>query len=132
MRRRFLAALPILGLLACQAPQSPQPSMAPRNVVFFTADSAALDENASAVLTEVAERAGVDRTAPVQVRGFAAPDTGTAEYNRVLADARTQHVADTLVARGIDRSRIRLQPRGAVPFEMYPTESRRVEIIVGE
>lgn len=131
MRRRFLlAALPLFGLAACQTPQ-PAPAAA-RTVVFFTADSAALDENASAVLTEVAERASANRAAPVEVRGFSAPDTGTTEYNRTLAEARTQHVADRLVASGIDRSRIRLQPRGEVPFEMYPTESRRVEIIVGE
>jgi outer membrane protein OmpA-like peptidoglycan-associated protein len=130
MRRRFLfAALPLLGLAACQMPSS---GPAPRTVVFFTADSAALDENATALVADAAERARARRTAPVRVRGFAAPDTGTPAYNRSLAEARAQTVTDALVANGIDRSRIRLQPRGEVPFEMYPTESRRVEIILGD
>jgi outer membrane protein OmpA-like peptidoglycan-associated protein len=129
MRRRFLfAALPLLGLAACQMPGAVP---APRTVVYFTADSAALDENAATLVGEVAERTK-GNSRPVRVRGFAAPDTGTAAFNRILAQARAQNVADVLVAGGVDRSRIRMEPRGAVPFEMYPTESRRVEIIIGD
>ena len=55
---------------------------APRTVVFFTADSAALDENASELVAQVAERAKASPSVPVRVRGFAAPDTGSAAYNR--------------------------------------------------
>ncbi len=100
-------------------------------VVFFTADSAALDDAARAVVLQEAELARASPSSPVRVLGFAAPDTGTPAFNRVLAEARAQNVADGLVAAGVAQSRVRIQSRGAVPFEMMPTESRRVEIIIG-
>ncbi len=133
MRRRYLfAALPLLGLAACQTPGTAS-RPASRTVVYFTADSAALDENATALVEDVAERAKTMRSAPVRVRGFAAPDaTSSPAFNRSLAEARTRIVADQLVASGVDRTRIRLQPRGAVPFEQMAIESRRVEILIGE
>jgi outer membrane protein OmpA-like peptidoglycan-associated protein len=129
MRRRLaLAALPLLALAACQAPAPPP---APVTVVFFGADSAALDENAEAIVTQAAGLAKERPGAPVRVRGFAAPDTGTAAFNRSLAETRARHVADHLAQSGIDRARIRVESRGAVPFESFPTEARRVEIVVG-
>ncbi|MBL6077337.1 OmpA family protein [Belnapia sp. T18] len=127
MRRLFLVALPMLALAACQAPsQAP----ASRSVVFFTNDSAALDENAAGLVSEVAGRAKASPGAPIRVRGFTAPD-GSAGFNRALAEARARNVADVLVAAGIERSRIRIEPRGPVSYEMIPTESRRVEILLG-
>jgi outer membrane protein OmpA-like peptidoglycan-associated protein len=65
------------------------------------------------------------------VLGFAAPDTGTAAFNRALAQARAQNVADGLVAADVEQGRVRIKSRGAVPFEQMPTESRRVDIVVG-
>jgi outer membrane protein OmpA-like peptidoglycan-associated protein len=130
MRRRLvLAALPLLGLAACQAPGPAAP--APVTVVFFNEDSAALDANAEAVVAQAAGLAKERPGAPVRVRGFAAPDGGTAAFNRALANARAQQVADRLAASGVDRGRIRIEPRGPVPFESFPTESRRVEIVIG-
>ena len=130
MRRRImLAALPLLALAACQAPE---PAPAPVTVVFFNADSAALDENAQAIVAQAAGLAKERPTAPVRVRGFAAPDTGTAAFNKALAGARAQHVADHLADLGVARSRIRIELRGAVPFDSFPTESRRVEIVIGQ
>jgi outer membrane protein OmpA-like peptidoglycan-associated protein len=127
MRRLLLTALPMLALAACQAPDRVVPS---RSVVFFTSDSAALDENAASLISDVAERAKANPGSPVRVRGFAAPE-GSVGFNRVLAEARARNVADVLVAAGIDRSRIRIEPRGPVAYEMIPTESRRVEILLG-
>lgn len=131
MRRRLsLAALLLLGLAACQAPTT---RPAPVTVVFFNEDSAALDENAQAIVTQAAglakERPGV----PVRVRGFAANDAGTRRFNRALAEARAQHVADHLVEAGVDRSRIRIEPRGAIAATdpSFPTEARRVDIVIG-
>jgi outer membrane protein OmpA-like peptidoglycan-associated protein len=128
MRRRpFLAAVPMLLVAACQMPgQAP----ASRSVVFFTTDSAALDENAVSLVSELAERAKASPSAPIRIRGFTAPE-GSAGFNRSLAEARARNVADVLVAAGIDRSRIRIEPRGPVSYEMIPTESRRVEILLG-
>lgn len=129
MRRRVLLALPaLLGLAACQtggtAPQEPV------RVVFFTEDSAALGDSALAVVADAAALAKASPDAPVRVLGFAGP-AGSRGFNRALSDARARNVADTLVAQGIPMARIRITPRGPVPFEMMPTESRRVEIRVG-
>jgi outer membrane protein OmpA-like peptidoglycan-associated protein len=131
MRRRFLvAAVPMLALAGCQMPGDAP--AARRTVVYFTADSAALDENAATLVAEVAERAKASPSAVVRVRGFSVPDAPSAVSVRGLAEARARNVADVLVAGGVDRGRIRLQPRGPVAFELMPVESRRVEIIIGE
>lgn len=134
MRRRpAFAVLPLLALAACQAPApAPQAAPAPVTVVFFNADSAALDENAQAIVAQAAAMAKQRAGAPVRVRGFAAPDSGTAAFNKALASARAQQVADQLAASGIERSRIRIESRGAAPFESFPTEARRVEIVIGQ
>jgi outer membrane protein OmpA-like peptidoglycan-associated protein len=132
MNCRLLLAAPILaGLAACTSLPATTATDAPRAVVFFTGDSAALDENAQQVIRRAAEMARSDPSAHVRVLGFAAPDTGTPAFNHVLAQARAQNVADGLVAAGVAPEHVRIQSRGAVPFEQMPTESRRVEIAVG-
>ncbi|RAI58384.1 OmpA family protein [Roseicella frigidaeris] len=131
MRRRLaLAALPLLVLAACQQP-APAPAPLPVPVVFFNADSAALDDQARDVIAQAAAAAKQRPDQPVRVRGFAAPDSGSGAFNKALAALRAQQVADQLVEAGIDRGRIRLEPRGAVAYDSFPTESRRVEIVIG-
>jgi outer membrane protein OmpA-like peptidoglycan-associated protein len=133
MRRRSLflatAVAAALGvpLVACQAPQKAD---TPVRVVFFEEDSAALNASGEAVLREVAEMAKARPSAPVVVAGYAGPAGGRA-YNRALSEARARHVADHLVEDGVAQSRIVVRPRGETPFEMMPTESRRVEITIG-
>jgi outer membrane protein OmpA-like peptidoglycan-associated protein len=122
-----LAALPLL-LAACETPQANSPSE--RYVVFFTQDSAALDAAGEQIVAQAATRAKAATSQPVTVLGFAGP-AGSAAFNQALSDARARHVADHLVAAGVARSRIRVVPRGPVPFDFIPTESRRVEIVVG-
>ena len=128
LRRSLLVASVLLGLSACTS-ASTTPS--PRLVVFFNADSAGLDDAAKAVIKQAGSVAQANPSSPVRVRGFAAPDTGTAAFNKVLAQARAQNVVDGLVGAGVALSRIRMESRGAVPFDMVPTESRRVEIAIG-
>lgn len=129
MLRRVLFFVACCALAGCmQNASSPD---APRGVVFFTADSAALDDAALGAIRESAALARANPSTIVHVRGFAAPDTGTAAFNRTLAQARAQAVADNLAAAGVPANRIRIESRGAVPFEMMPTESRRVEIVIG-
>lgn len=127
MRCRFLSAAVLVLLAGCAArdPTAPQPAA----VVFFTEDSAALDDAAQRVIAGTAAEAR-GQAGPVRVLGFAAPPGGAA-FNRALSEARAQNVADGLRAAGVAPSRIRVEPRGAVPFEAIATESRRVEIIVG-
>ncbi len=140
LRRSALAALaaplPLLAALAaCQSRSGGEARAArqrPLPVVFFTDDSAAMGPEARAVIAEAAERARARPGVPVAVRGFTAPEGNPSPaFSRALAEARAQNVADALVAGGVPRDRIRVQPRGPVPFEMMPVESRRVEIHLG-
>jgi outer membrane protein OmpA-like peptidoglycan-associated protein len=125
-RRLFLVLSISAGISAC-ASSGGDPR---RFVVFFNADSAGLDDSARSVIQQAADVARSNPSAAVRVLGFAAPDTGSVEFNHILAQARAQNVADGLVATGVAEGRVRIQSRGAVPFEMMPIESRRVEIVV--
>jgi outer membrane protein OmpA-like peptidoglycan-associated protein len=128
-RRLVLAAALLSSFAACA--RAPGSAEGPRTVVFFTADSAGLDDGALAVIRQAAEAARTNPSLPVRVVGFAAPDTGSPAYNKELARARAQNVADALVAAGVPQTRLRLESRGATSFEMMPTESRRVDIVIG-
>ncbi|MFC4165828.1 OmpA family protein [Teichococcus aestuarii] len=130
MRRPFLLGLLALPLLAGCAMPGGEASQAPVHVVFFTEDSAALDEAAQAVVADAARKAQADASLPVRVMGFADPDGGRA-YNRALSAARAERVAGALREQGVPAARISVAPRGPVPFEMMPLESRRVEIVLG-
>jgi outer membrane protein OmpA-like peptidoglycan-associated protein len=128
------AASALLGLAASQGmPGGPQTGAAAapiRGVVFFTEDSAALNPEGGSIIRSAADAAKADPNARVTVLGFAGP-AGSAGFNQALSDARARNVADRLVEYGVPRSRIAIRPRGPVPFEMMPTESRRVEILIG-
>jgi outer membrane protein OmpA-like peptidoglycan-associated protein len=134
LRRAVLAAAGSFLLAACGGgtARNYAPRMQPLPVVFFTDDSAAMGPEARAVVAGAAERARARPGAPVAVRGFAATDSAASPaFGRALAEARARNVADALVAGCVPRERIRVQPRGPVPFEMMEVESRRVEIHVG-
>lgn len=129
MLRRSLFAACLLTIAGCAS--TTPPPVARTIVVFFTADSAALDQAAQSA---IAEAAGVARQRPnavVHVRGYAAPDAGSAAFNRSLSNTRAQGVADALVQAGVPRAQLSMETRGAVAYELMPTESRRVEILIG-
>jgi outer membrane protein OmpA-like peptidoglycan-associated protein len=129
LRRRPLALIFALLILAgCQTGLFGM--AAQRQVVFFTEDSSTLNENGRAIVTNAAAVARANRFAQVTVLGFASP-AGGVDFNQALSDARARHVADALVENGVSRSRITVRARGPVPFDLIPTESRRVEIVVG-
>jgi outer membrane protein OmpA-like peptidoglycan-associated protein len=134
MQRRLLAAAlaspVLLGLAACEASRPAAATRSETLVVFFTEDSAALNESGLAILRGAADAAKANPRAPVAVLGFAGA-AGSVGFNQALSDARARHVADHLVEYGVERSRIAIRPRGPVPFELIPTESRRVEIRIG-
>ncbi|GAA0594808.1 hypothetical protein GCM10009416_36340 [Craurococcus roseus] len=137
MFRRSILGAPLLlapvVLAACQSRRSADASRpGPLPVVFFTDDSAAMGPEARAVVARAAEAARARPGVPVAVRGFTAPDgVASPAFSRALAEARAQNVADALVANGVPRDRVRVQPRPPAPFEMMPVESRRVEVHVG-
>ena len=129
MFRRPLLAFLLLAVAGCaQVPSAPQTQT---TVVFFTADSAALDNSAQAAISQAAVAAKQRPTVTVHVRGFAAPDAGSTAFNRSLSRTRAEAVADALVAAGVPRIQLNMETRGAVPYELMPTESRRVQIVVG-
>lgn len=133
MFRRSLFATCLLTVAGCaQMSPPPTPALATRTVVvFFTADSAALDQAAQSAIAEAANTAKQRPNATIRVRGFAAPDAGSPAFNQSLANTRAQGVADALVQAGVPRIQLRMESRGAVAYEMMPTESRRVEILIG-
>jgi outer membrane protein OmpA-like peptidoglycan-associated protein len=125
-RRVFLATVILATISACTR----SGGETRRLEVFFTADSAALDDNAQSVIRQASEVARSHPLAPIRVLGLAAPDTGSAAFNHTLAQARAQNVADGLATAGVPQSQVRIESRGAVPFNMMPIESRRVEIAI--
>lgn len=129
MFRRSLFAVCLLTIAGC-AQTSPVPATR-TVVVFFTADSAALDQAAQSAITEASSLAKQRPNAVVHVRGFTAPDAGSPAFNRSLANTRAQGVADALVQAGVPRSQLSMETRGAVAYELMPTESRRVEVLIG-
>ena len=90
-------------------------------MVSFTEDNAATGPNARATVAEAATSARTRPGTPAVVRGLATPD-GSVGLNRDLSEARARSVADALVAAGVASDRIRLQPRGPVPYEAMPVE----------
>ena len=127
MRRCLLTGSILLLLTGCVVRDGEVPNSVA--VVFFIEDSVALDDTAQAVIAKAAA-AAQRQNAPVRVLGFATPP-GSAGFNQALSDARARNVADSLRAAGLPAAQIRVEPRGATPYEAMPTESRRVEIIVG-
>ncbi|MCW8085421.1 OmpA family protein [Sabulicella glaciei] len=121
MRRAFLLALPALAA-ACASVEDE-----PTRVVFFTADSAALDGPAREVVTGAARRAARFPNSRVRILGYTGP-AGEPEANRILARERAEAVAAALREAGVAPGRISVAGRGAVGYELVPVESRRVEI----
>ena len=122
MQRRSLTLLALASLAACAGPQ-PEPGGEPARVVFFQGESATLDGPARAVVQAAAEAARRPPGARLTVLGYGGPVGGT--FNRPLAEARTQHVAELLRQAGIT---VTTAARPPVAAEMAPIELRRVEI----
>ncbi len=126
LSRRFATfAAPVAGLLLLASACAPMPQ-APTLVVFFTANSGDLDEPALAAVNRAADVARATPNRPVIVSGYAT-SIGTAATNQTLSQLRAQIVADALVSRGVDRSRVIVRPRGETQADPG-IESRRVEI----
>lgn len=131
MRRRMLltAAAPLMlaGCEAFNAATGRRLEDEPVDIVFFTIDGDTLDGSARAVVRAAARTAARHPSARVNVFGYAGPAGGVA-FNRELSDRRARHVAELLREFGVAGERVFVVPRGPVPFEMDPIESRRVEI----
>lgn len=125
MQRRSLTLLLLTSLAACAGPQ-PEPGSEPARVVFFQGESATLDGPARAVVQAAAEAARRPPGARVTVLGYGGPAGGA--FNRSLATARANHVAELLRQAGLPADRVTLGTRPPAPAEMAAIEVRRVEI----
>lgn len=106
-----LAAL-LAGCAAQTAPTSdavitppPPPGERTHYQVFFKPDSAALDEEAQAVVASIASVAAKDKTMSVRVIGKT-DRVGAPPVNMALSKRRTEVVLDALVAAGMPTARI--------------------------
>jgi len=127
VRRTTLFGLLLGGVAAC-APAVPVTPDAPAYVVFFTPLSANLDDGAKGVITDASQAAQARPGRKVVVAGYADRRIGsTPDTDQTLTKLRAQVVADGLVAKGVDRGRIVLQPKGAIGGDPG-VESRRVMI----
>lgn len=129
-RRMFLTAATLPVLAGCEtfnAATGRRLEDEPVDIVFFTVDGDTLDDAARGVVRGAARVAARHPYARVNVFGYAGPAGGVA-FNRALSDRRARHVADLLREYGVAGDRVFVVPRGPVPFEMAPIESRRVEI----
>jgi len=122
--RVALSALLLAGLAACST--APAEPLGPTYVVFFTPFSADLGDAALGVIADAGQAAQAAPGHRIVVAGYA-DRVGSTEANQTLSKLRAQVVADRLAARGVDRGRIRLRPKGSVGGDPG-VESRRVEI----
>ena len=123
--------LGLLLLLLCAATGSARAADLPAQkfVVFFQEWSAAIDDNAQAVIGNAAAWVKSHPGNVAHVNGFADP-TGSREANILLSELRAQVVVDQLKTDGVDQSRVRQRGHGSVQFALTSQESRRVEISI--
>jgi outer membrane protein OmpA-like peptidoglycan-associated protein len=124
--------LGILILLLCAVTGTAGAADVPQQkfVVFFQEWSAAMDDNAQAVITHAADWVKSHPGNVVHVNGFADP-TGSKAANILMADLRAQVVVDQLVTDGVEQRLVKQRGHGSVQFALTSQESRRVEISVG-
>jgi membrane fusion protein (multidrug efflux system) len=121
----------LLMLAGCAiAPVSWRGPHAPRYAVYFSPDSAALDDAARQAIAAAAALAKQTPGSPITIGGFADP-SGNRASNKELAAQRAQAVADGLMAAGIDGGRLHRVAVGVVDYSLDSIESRRVEITLG-
>lgn len=123
--------LVVLFLLLCVATGSTRAADLPAQkfVVFFQEWSAAIDDNAQAVISNAAAWVKTHPENVAHVNGFADP-TGSREANILLSELRAQVVVDQVQTDGVDAKRVQQRGHGSVQFALISQEGRRVEISI--
>ena len=123
--------LGILILLLCAVTGPGRAADVPEQkfVVFFQEWSAAIDDNAQAVITHAADWVKAHPGNVAHVNGFADP-TGSKAANILMSDLRAQVVVDQLVSDGVNPKQVKQRGHGSVQFALTSQESRRVEISI--
>ncbi len=123
--RRILCFALLIGLAGCAG----LPFFGhPRYVVFFTTNSAALDQPAQMVVASAAHAALNNPLTKLTVTGAADTDGSTPDNVR-LSEARASGVAQALVADGVPAGRVRAEGLGEIPAGAASEQASRRAII---
>jgi len=131
------AVVPAAALAAVPASQNkPMRTVTVSGDAFFDTNKATFRKEAQPELEKISARVrNVTSVEAVQITGFT-DNTGAADYNQKLSEARASTVRDFLVKNGIDPSKITIVGRGMNdPVADNSTKegrakNRRVEVIV--
>ncbi len=82
--------------------------------VFFNINKSTIDSQKDLVNVKSLAEYAKDNDANLLVTGYADSDTGSAEYNQTLSEARAETVADELVNMGVSRDNIETVGKGGV------------------
>src|SRR5262249_46399056 len=132
------AAVVPAAALAAAAPSQNKPmrTVTVSGDAFFDTNKATFRKEAQPELEKISARVrNVTSVEAIQITGFT-DNTGTAEYNQKLSEARASTVKDFLVKNGIDPSKITILGKGAAdPVADNSTKegrakNRRVEVMV--
>ncbi|MCD8260426.1 MAG: OmpA family protein [Bacteroides sp.] len=100
---------------------------APR-IVFFNLDSSVLSDKDKMNIEFVAEEMKSNSNLRYKLTGYADSYTGNPTYNQGLSERRANAVADELVSKGVDRSRLDISGEGGVALYQKPYLNRQVLI----
>ena len=132
------AAVVPAAALAAAAPSQNKPmrTVTVSGDAFFDTNKATFRKEAQPELEKISQRVrGVSSVEAVQITGYT-DNTGAADYNQKLSEARASTVKDFLVKNGIDPSKITIVGRGMNdPVADNATKegrakNRRVEVMV--
>ena len=103
--------------------------------IFFETDKSQLLPNSFDELNKLVEYLYKNKSTAIEISGHT-DNTGTEEKNKKLSETRSKAVADYLISKGIDKSRIGYKGYGSTkPVAKNDTEegkqqNRRVEFII--
>jgi OmpA-OmpF porin, OOP family len=132
------AAVVPAAAIAAAAPSQNKPmrTVTVSGDAFFDTNKATFRKEAQPELEKISQRVrGISSVEAIQVTGFT-DNTGAADYNQKLSEARAATVKDFLIKNGIDPSKITILGKGASnPVADNATKegrakNRRVEVMV--
>lgn len=116
-------------------PPAPPSAPSPADAIYFTYDAALIQDDAAAVLQEVARRLSANPRARVRIEGNC-DERGTTEYNVALGENRARAAQQYLLRMGIPASRIEIvsygseRPRERAHDESAWAKNRRDDFVV--
>lgn len=107
--------------------QTAQACQAREATVYFGVNSTDLSAEAQSAVTQAANASNACAIQSVTLTGFT-DARGDAEYNRMLAERRSEAVRDILIERGIPETAIQIEAMGEAQATGDAARDRRVEV----